>query len=158
MSLNKVMLIGNLGRDPEIRTTQDGRRIGNMALATTEKWTDKSGQRQERTEWHRIVLFNDKLVDLAERYLVKGSQIYIEGQLQTRKYTDQAGVEKSATEVVLKQYDGVMRFLGGKKPESAPAAGTTYAGNPDSSVTMTAPNGAAVAQNMSEGIPDDIPF
>ena len=158
MSLNKVMLIGNLGRDPEIRTTQDGRRIGNMALATTEKWTDKSGQRQERTEWHRIVLFNDKLVDLAERYLVKGSQIYIEGQLQTRKYTDQAGVEKSATEVVLKQYDGVMRFLGGKKPESAPAAGTTYAGNPDGSVTMTAPNGAAVAQSMSEGIPDDIPF
>ena len=152
MSLNKVMLIGNLGRDPEIRTTQDGRRIGNMALATTEKWTDKSGQRQERTEWHRIVLFNDKLVDLADKYLVKGSQIYIEGQLQTRKYTDQAGVEKSATEVVLKQYDGVMRFLGGKKAGAAPAAGTTYAGNPDGSVTMTAPGGG------QQQIEDDIPF
>ena len=153
MSLNKVMLIGNLGRDPEIRTTQDGRRIGNMALATTEKWTDKSGQRQERTEWHRVVLYNDKLVDLAEKYLVKGSQVYIEGQLQTRKYNDQAGVEKSATEVVLKQYDGVMRFLGGKKPSSSLAAGTTYAGNPDGSVTMTAPNGTATQDS-----PDDIPF
>ena len=152
MSLNKVMLIGNLGRDPEIRTTQDGRRIGNMALATTEKWTDKSGQRQERTEWHRVVLFNDKLVDLAESYLAKGSQIYIEGQLQTRKYTDKDGVEKSTTEVVLKQFDGVMRFLGGKKPGTAPAVGTTFAGSPDGSVTVTAPDGG---QRQPD---DEIPF
>ena len=147
------MLIGNLGRDPEIRTTQDGRKIGNMALATTERWTDKDGKRNERTEWHRIVLFNDKLVDLAEKYLVKGSQIYIEGQLQTRKYQDNNGVEKSATEVVLKQYDGLMRFLGGKKPDNAPAAGTTYTGEPDGNVTVTQPNGA---QDMMPG--DDIPF
>ena len=153
MSLNKVMLIGNLGRDPEIRKTQDGRRIGNMALATTERWTDKDGKRQERTEWHRCVLFNDKLVDLAEKYLVKGSQIYIEGQLQTRKYQDNNGVEKSATEIVLKQYDGVMRLLGGKRAESGPAAGTTYTSEPNGSVTVTPPAGS---QDILPG--DDIPF
>lgn len=150
MSLNKVMLIGNLGRDPEIRSLQNGGRVANMALATTEKWTDKQGEKQEKTEWHRIVLFNDKLVDLAERYLVKGSQVYIEGQLQTRKYNDQAGNEKSATEIVLKQYDGVMRFLGGKKPDSI-APGTTYAGNMDGTVTKTQANGAS--STMDDGIP-----
>ena len=154
MSLNKTMLIGNLGRDPEIRTTQNGNKIANMALATSERWTDRDGNRQERTEWHRIVIFNDKLVELADKYLVKGSQIYIEGQLQTRKYTDQAGVEKSATEVVLKQYDGVMRFLGGKKAgQNQDQPGTTYTGETDGSVTRQAPG------QMAEPIDaDDIPF
>ena len=94
-SLNKVTLIGNLGRDPEIRSTQNGSKLANLALATTEKWTDKqSGEKKEKTEWHKVVIYNERLADLAERYLSKGSQIYIEGALQTRKWTDNQGVEK----------------------------------------------------------------
>src|ERR1700760_3623213 len=107
-SVNKVILVGNLGKDPEVRTTQDGQKIVNLTLATSETWNDRqSGERKERTEWHRVVIFNDRIGDVAERYLRKGSKVYVEGALQTRKWTDQSGQERYTTEV------GVRRFKGG---------------------------------------------
>ena len=113
-SVNKVILVGNLGRDPEIRTMQNGDKVANLSLATSESWRDKSsGERKERTEWHRITIFNEALVKVCENYLSKGSTIYVEGQLQTRKWTDQQGVEKFATEVILKPFNGVLTMLGG---------------------------------------------
>src|SRR5712671_3392550 len=113
-SVNKVILIGNLGRDPEIRSTQDGTRVANLSVATSESWRDKaSGERKERTEWHRVVIFNENLVKIAEQYLKKGSKIYVEGALQTRKWTDQAGVEKYSTEVVLQRFRGELTMLDG---------------------------------------------
>jgi single-strand DNA-binding protein len=111
-SVNKVILVGNLGRDPEVRSTQDGRKIVNLNLATSESWKDKSsGERREKTEWHRVVIFNENLAGIAERFLKKGSKVYLEGQLQTRKYTDQAGVEKYSTEIVLQNYRGELTLL-----------------------------------------------
>src|SRR3546814_459450 len=111
-SVNKVILVGNLGRDPEIRSTQDGTKIANLSLATSETWRDRnSGERRERTEWHRVVIFNEKLCEVAEKYLRKGSKIYIEGALQTRKWTDQNGVEKYTTEVVLQRFRGDLTML-----------------------------------------------
>src|SRR6266487_337565 len=113
-SVNKVILVGNLGRDPEIRSTQDGMRIANLNLATSESWRDKmSGERKEKTEWHRIVIFNERLTELAEKYLRKGSKVYVEGALQTRKWTDNAGVEKYSTEVVLTRFRGELTMLDG---------------------------------------------
>lgn len=114
-SVNKVILVGNLGRDPEVRHTQDGKAIVNLSLATSESWKDRnSGERKERTEWHRVVIFNENLARIAEQYLKKGSTVYIEGQLQTRKYTDKDGVEKYSTEVVLQNFRGELTLLGGK--------------------------------------------
>jgi single-strand DNA-binding protein len=114
-SVNKVILVGNLGRDPEIRSLQDGNRVCNLSLATSESWRDKSsGERKEKTEWHRVVIFNENLVKVAEQYLKKGSTIYIEGQLQTRKWTDQSGTEKYSTEVVLQRFRGELTMLGGR--------------------------------------------
>ena len=113
-SVNKVILVGNLGRDPELRSTQDGVRIANLNLATSESWRDRvSGERKERTEWHRVVIFNERLVELAEKYLRKGSKIYVEGALQTRKWTDNAGVEKYSTEIVLQRFRGELTMLDG---------------------------------------------
>src|ERR1700675_1466615 len=113
-SVNKVILVGNLGRDPEIRSTQDGLRIANLNLANSESWRDRtSGERKERTEWHRVVIFNERLVEIAEKYLRKGSKIYVEGALQTRKWTDNAGVEKYSTEVVLQRFRGELTMLDG---------------------------------------------
>jgi single-strand DNA-binding protein len=110
--VNKVILVGNLGRDPEVRSTQDGKKIVNFSIATSETWKDRqSGERRERTEWHRVVIFNEGLARIAEQYLRKGSKVYIEGQLQTRKWTDQAGVEKYTTEVVLQNFRGEMQML-----------------------------------------------
>ncbi|MBV8653283.1 MAG: single-stranded DNA-binding protein [Alphaproteobacteria bacterium] len=114
-SVNKVILVGNLGRDPEIRSTQDGTRIANLSLATSESWRDRnSGERKERTEWHRVVVFNDKLVEVVEKYLKKGAKIYVEGALQTRKWTDQSGAEKYTTEVVLQRFRGELTMLDGR--------------------------------------------
>lgn len=113
-SLNKVQLIGNLGRDPEIRTLNNGDRIANLRIATSETWKDKSsGERKERTEWHQVVIFNDALVGVVERYLKKGSTVYVEGALQTRKWTDQSGADKYTTEVVLQRFKGELVMLGG---------------------------------------------
>jgi single-strand DNA-binding protein len=113
-SVNKVILVGNLGRDPELRSTQDGMRIANLNLATSESWRDRaSGERKERTEWHRVVIFNERLAEIAEKYLRKGSKIYVEGQLQTRKWTDQQGQERYSTEVVLTRFKGELTMLDG---------------------------------------------
>ena len=114
-SVNKVTLIGNLGRDPEVRSTQDGMKIVNLSLATSENWKDRnSGERRERTEWHRVVIFNENLARVAEQYLRKGSKIYVEGQLQTRKWTDQNGQDRYTTEVVLQRYRGELTMLDGR--------------------------------------------
>jgi single-strand DNA-binding protein len=111
-SVNKVILIGNLGADPEIRHTQDGKPIANLRIATSESWRDKSsGERKEKTEWHRVVIFNEGLCKVVEQYCQKGQKLYIEGQLQTRKWTDQSGVEKYSTEVVLNGYGGKLTML-----------------------------------------------
>jgi single-strand DNA-binding protein len=114
-SVNKVILVGNLGKDPEIRTLNSGDRVANLRIATSETWRDKaSGERKEKTEWHQVVIFNDNLVKVAESYLRKGSTVYIEGSLQTRKYTDQQGNEKYSTEIVLQKFRGELTMLGGR--------------------------------------------
>lgn len=115
-SINKVMIIGHLGRDPEIRTFQNGGRVANLSVATSETWRDKtSGERRERTEWHRVTVFNDKLTEVIDKHLSKGSRVYIEGQLETRKWTDQAGAEKYVTEIVIRPFRGRMEFLDSPK-------------------------------------------
>lgn len=114
-SLNKVMLIGNVGKDPEIRSTTSGKEIANLTLATSESWKDKNtGEKMEKTEWHRVVVFNENLVKLVKNYVKKGAKIYIEGQLQTRKWTDASGIEKYSTEIVLQNYTGGIVLLGSK--------------------------------------------
>ena len=114
-SVNKVILVGNLGKDPEIRRTQDGRPIANLSVATSESWRDKAtGERKEKTEWHRVVIFNKNLAEVAEKYLRKGSKVYVEGQLQTRKWTDKDGAEKYSTEVVLQNFRGELTMLDGR--------------------------------------------
>ncbi len=120
-SVNKVILVGNLGRDPEVRHTQDGSPIVHLSVATSENWRDKAtGERRERTEWHRVVIFNERLGDVAQKYLRKGAKVYLEGQLQTRKWTDQSGAEKYTTEVVLQRYRGELTMLDSRG--DAPAA------------------------------------
>jgi single-strand DNA-binding protein len=122
-SVNKVILIGNLGRDPEIRTTQDGTRIANLAVATSETWRDRvSGERRERTEWHRVVIFNERLAEVAEKYLKKGRKVYVEGALQTRKWTDNSGQERYTTEVVLQRFRGELTMLDGGSGAGGPPA------------------------------------
>jgi single-strand DNA-binding protein len=112
-SVNKVTLVGSLGRDPEIKTANSGLKIVNLSVATSERWRDKqTGERQEKTEWHRVVVFNERLADVAEKYLRKGSKVYIEGALQTRKWTDQSGQDRYSTEVVLQKYRGEIVLLG----------------------------------------------
>jgi single-strand DNA-binding protein len=115
-TVNKVILIGNLGADPEIRTTQQGSKIANLSIATSESWKDKStGERKEKSEWHRVVVFTEQLAGLCEQYLKKGSKVYIEGQLETRKWTDQSGNDRYSTEVVLRPYKGELTFLDGRE-------------------------------------------
>ena len=127
-SVNKVILIGNLGRDPEIRTLGSGDRVANLRLATTETWRDKnSGERKEKTEWHSVVIFNDNIVKVAEQYLKKGSSVYVEGALQTRKWTDQTGAEKYSTEIVIQRFNGQLTMLGGRG-ENAGGGDETYGG------------------------------
>lgn len=119
-SVNKVILVGNLGRDPEVKMTQDGTKIVHLSVATSESWKDKlSGERKEKTEWHRVVIFNERLGEVAERYLRKGQKIYLEGQIQTRKWTDQNGQERYTTEVVLGKFKGELTMLDGKQEPSS---------------------------------------
>ena len=114
-SVNKVILVGNLGRDPEVRFSQSGQKIVNMSVATSERWKDRqSGENREKTEWHRVVVFDERLADVCEKYLKKGSKVYLEGTLQTRKWTGNDGVEKYTTEVVLPRFNGVMTMLDGR--------------------------------------------
>ena len=128
-SVNKVILVGNLGRDPEIRSTNDGQRVANFTLATSENWRDRvSGERKERTEWHRVVIFNDRLSEIAEKYLRKGSKIYVEGQLQTRKWQDQSGQERYTTEVVLTRFKGELTMLDGGRDSASGGRGAGMGG------------------------------
>jgi single-strand DNA-binding protein len=137
-SVNKVILIGNLGKDPEIRTMQNGGRVANLALATSENWKDRNtGERREKTEWHRVVIFNDGLVTLCENYLNKGSKVYIEGQLETRKWQDQSGQDRYTTEVVLRPYKSELTMLdarggggGGDNFGAPPAQEGGFGGGP----------------------------
>ncbi len=157
-SVNKVILVGNLGRDPEVRHTQDGKPIVNLSLATSETWRDKSsGERKEKTEWHRVVIINENLAKVAEQYLKKGSTVYIEGQLQTRKYTDKDGVEKYSTEVVLQNYRGELTMIGGRSS----GEGGSYGGGDDfgQSSPMERPRaGGAKPQNFTRDLDDEVPF
>jgi single-strand DNA-binding protein len=128
-SVNKVILVGNLGKDPEVRTTQDGTKIVNLTLATSESWNDRaSGERKERTEWHRVVIFNDRIGDVAERFLRKGRKVYIEGALQTRKWTDQSGQEKYTTEVVIGRFRGELVLLDSARGEDGSASASSGGG------------------------------
>ncbi|MDH3595649.1 MAG: single-stranded DNA-binding protein [Rhodospirillales bacterium] len=126
-SVNKVILVGNLGRDPEIRSLQDGTKVANLSVATSETWRDRdSGERRERTEWHRVVIFNDRLADVAEKYLRKGSKVYLEGQLQTRKWTGQDSQDRYTTEVVLQRYRGELTMLDSRSSGEAGGGGGSY--------------------------------
>ncbi len=155
-SVNKVILIGNLGRDPEIRSTQDGTRVANLSLATSESWRDKnSGERREKTEWHRVVIFNDRLVEIAEKYLRKGSKIFLEGQLQTRKWTDQSGQEKYTTEIVLQRYRGELTMLDARA--TGDSGGVADAGSEAPGYGAAAAGGSR-APASSGDLDDDIPF
>lgn len=123
-SVNKVILIGNLGRDPEVRSFQNGGKVCNLAIATSENWKDKTtGERRERTEWHRVAIFNEGLVRIAEQYLRKGSKVYIEGQLETRKWQDQSGAERYTTEIALRPFRGELTMLDGRSGDSGGAGG-----------------------------------
>ena len=130
-SLNKASLIGHVGKDPEIRSTQDGRKIVNFSMATSESWKDKAtGERKERTEWHKVVIFNEGLAGVAERYLRKGMRVYVEGAIRTRKWTDQAGVERYSTEICLEAFGGTLLLLSQPDGEArAPAAGSSAGGS-----------------------------
>lgn len=172
-SVNKVILIGNLGRDPEVRRMPSGDAIVNLRLATTESWRDKaSGERKEKTEWHSVVIFNENLAKVAEQYLKKGSKVYIEGQLQTRKYNDKDGVEKYSTEIVLQRYRGELTMLEGRGQ-----SGGSSAGNDDGPASFAGGSGGGAGfgrsspmeqrggaggggrgGSMSDAIDDDIPF
>jgi len=128
-SVNKVILVGNLGRDPDIRSMQDGNKVVNLSVATSESWRDRnSGERKEKTEWHRVVIFNENLAKVAEQYLRKGSKIYVEGQLQTRKWTDQSGVEKYSTEIVLQRFRGELQMLDGRNEGGGQGGGSQGGG------------------------------
>ena len=118
-SVNKVILVGNLGRDPEVKVAQAGNKIVNMSVATSETWNDRaSGERREKTEWHRVVVFNDRIADIAEKYLKKGSKVYVEGQIQTRKWQDQSGNDRYSTEVVLGRFKSELVMLDGRAETS----------------------------------------
>jgi single-strand DNA-binding protein len=169
-SVNKVILIGNLGADPEIRRTQDGRPVANLRLATSESWKDKTtGERKEKTEWHRVVIFNENLCRIAEQYLKKGSKVFIEGALQTRKWQDQSGQERYSTEVVLQGFRGELTLLdraGGAGSGSGGGGGDFGAddtggdfGSPGPSRKVAAAAGAGARGGGGRGdLDDEIPF
>jgi single-strand DNA-binding protein len=159
-SVNKVILVGNLGADPEIRRTQDGRPIANLSVATSESWRDKnSGERREKTEWHRVVIFNEGLCKIAENYLKKGSKVYLEGQLQTRKWQDQSGQDKYSTEVVLQGFNGNLTMLDGRNEGGGGGGGSRggdYGGGGDFGGGSS--GGGFGGGGSSRDLDDDIPF
>lgn len=148
-SVNKVIIVGNLGRDPEIRSMPNGDLVANLSVATSESWKDKaSGERKEKTEWHRVTIFNDNIVKVVESYVKKGSTVYIEGALQTRKWTDQAGVEKYSTEIVVSRFKGELTMLGGK----------TDGGGQAEPRQETGGGGGSTGFKDTYDLTDDIPF
>ena len=164
-SVNKVILIGNLGRDPEVRFAQDGTKIVNFPVATSESWKDKtSGERKEKTEWHRVVIFNERLADVAERYLKKGAKVYVEGALQTRKWT-QDNQERYTTEVVLQRFRGELTMLdsrgggSGDMPASEPSdEGGRFAAAPSAGGAPAGRSGGAARGGPAGDLDDEIPF
>ena len=163
-SVNKVILVGNLGRDPEVRSSQDGSKIVNFSLATSETWRDRgTGERRERTEWHRVVIFNDRLGDVAEKYLRKGSKIYLEGALQTRKWTGQDGQERYTTEVVLGRFRGELTMLdtrGGGGDYGGGSGGDSggYGGGGQGGGSGGGSGGGFGGQSSGGDLDDEIPF
>lgn len=165
-SLNKVQLIGNLGRDPEVRYGQDGSKFVTFSVATSERWRDKqSNEMRDRTEWHRVVVFNERLADLCEQYLKKGSRVYLEGQLQTRKWTDNAGLERYTTEVVLSRFRGEMVMLDNTRNDNQQAAGNNMpasaaygGGSSEPSFDIPASSSRSAPSQARDDFDDDIPF
>ena len=163
-SVNKVILVGNLGRDPEVRSMQDGRSMVNMSVATSDTWRDRqSGERKERTEWHRVVIFNEKLAEVAQKYVRKGSKIYVEGQLSTRKWTDQSGQERYTTEVVIPRFGGALTMLDGRSGGGGEAgAGAGAGAGMDDDMGGGPPAGGGGGRPAARGgkaeLDDDIPF
>jgi single-strand DNA-binding protein len=160
-SVNKVILVGNLGRDPEMKSMQDGRSLVNMSVATSETWRDRtSGERKERTEWHRVVIFNEKLAEVAQKFLRKGAKVYLEGQLTTRKWTDQGGQERYTTEVVIPRFGGSLTMLdsraGGGEGAGAGGMEDSFAGAA-AAPAMSGGRPAAPGRGKAE-LDDDIPF
>ena len=160
-SVNKVIIVGNLGKDPEIRRTQDGRPIATLSVATSESWRDKAtGERKEKTEWHRVVIFSEPLCKIVEQYLKKGAKVYIEGALQTRKWTDQSGVEKYSTEVVLQGFNSTLTMLDGRSGGGGGNFASDDSGDfGSSSPASSAPRRAVAAGgSRNSDMDDDIPF
>ena len=162
-SVNKVILIGNLGADPEIRRTQDGRPVANLRVATSDSWKDKTtGERKEKTEWHRVVIFNENLCRIAEQYLKKGSKVYIEGALQTRKWQDQSGQDRYSTEVVLQGFRGELTLLDRAGSSGAGGGGDFGADEPGGEFGSPGPTrkvaAAAGARGARGDMDDEIPF
>src|SRR3954464_11304368 len=161
-SVNKVILIGNLGADPEIKRTQDGRPIANLRIATSDTWRDKTtGERKEKTEWHRVVIFSEGLCKIAEQYLKKGAKVYIEGQLQTRKWTDQNNVERYSTEVVLQNFNSTLTMLDGRSGGGSSFGSDVPRGDFGPGAPSRGRRGRAVAAGAgarSTLMDDDIPF
>jgi single-strand DNA-binding protein len=154
-SVNKVILVGNLGADPEVRTLPSGNKVVNLSVATSDNWRDKNtGERKEKTEWHRVVIFSEGLVRVAEQYLKKGSKVYLEGQLQTRKWQDQSGQDKYSTEVVLQGFNSNLTMLDGRGENGGDSAGFS---SPPARTEVRRPSASAPAFE-SGGMDDDIPF
>ena len=157
-SVNKVILVGNLGKDPEIRRTQDGRPIANLSVATSESWKDKAtGERKEKTEWHRVVIFNEGLCRIAEQYLKKGAKVYLEGALQTRKWTDKDGNDKYSTEVVLQGFNSTLTMLDGRSGGGGERSEYSEGGD-FGSPGPTASRKPAMAGGGRGDMDDEIPF
>ena len=158
-SINKVILIGNLGRDPEVRFSQDGKKIVNFSIATSETWKDKiSGERRERTEWHRVVIFSDGLSGIAEQFLKKGSKVYLEGALQTRKWTGNDGVEKYTTEVILQGFNSTLTMLDGRGEGGANFTSDTSSYGDENSTSVHSPGNESSEKVTSGDLDDEIPF
>lgn len=152
-SVNKVIIVGNLGKDPEIRTFQNGGRVASFSVATSENWKDKqTGERKERTEWHRVSVLNENLVGIVERFVKKGTKVYLEGQLETRKYTDKDGVEKYTTEVVLRPYRGEITLLDSRK-DGASGAANDYDDAPPAAASGNSGGSFAAKSAMDDEIP-----
>ena len=161
-SVNKVILVGNLGKDPEVRRMQNGNPVVNLSIATSESWRDKAtGERKEKTEWHRVVIFSEGLAKVAEQYLKKGAKVYIEGALQTRKWTDQSGVEKYSTEVVLQGFNSTLTMLDGRSGGGGGSFGSDDSGSNDfggGQVSSAPRRAVAAGGGRNNDMDDDIPF
>lgn len=161
-SVNKVILVGNLGKEPEVKSMQSGDRVASFPIATSERWKDKAtGERKEKTEWHKVTIFDERLVEIAEKYLRKGSKVYLEGQLQTRKWTDQNGQERYTTEIVLQRFRGDLTLLDTKpdgESDDTPGMAVVQDLNSSISTQRGIPNTKITSKSGKNDLDDDIPF